>query len=158
VADFTAVLDASVLYSAALRDLLLTLAAGDLYRPAWSELIHNEWMRNVIAKYGRGAAINAYVRATRRRMDAVFPDALVNGFEGLIASLNLPDPEDRHVLAATIQIGATAIVTYNLRHFPSPALAGFGIEVLHPDGFVDRRSTPLSMRSESYVRGFGHLL
>jgi hypothetical protein len=102
VANFTSVLDASILYSAALRDLLLSLAANSLYRPAWSELIHDEWMRNVITNHGGGPSIQAHVARTRQRMDTFFPDALIDGFHSLIAGLSLPDPKDRHVLAAAI--------------------------------------------------------
>lgn len=137
MASFTAVLDASILYSAALRDLVLSLAANGLYRPAWSKLIHDEWMRSVITNHGGGAAIQAHVDLTRQRMDTVFPDALVDGFQALIAGLSLPDPKDRHVLAAAIHAGAAVILTYNLRDFPSSELAKFGIEAWHPDEFVE---------------------
>jgi predicted nucleic acid-binding protein len=137
VANLTSVLDASILYSAALRDLVLSLAANGLFRPAWSELIHNEWMRNVITNHGGGAAIQAHAAQTRQRMDTIFPDALVDGFQVLMASLTLPDPKDHHVLAAAIHARAALIVTYNLRDFPSSELAKFGIEAWHPDEFVE---------------------
>ena len=137
MANFTSVLDASILYSAALRDLVLSLAANGLYRPAWSELIHDEWMRNLITNQGGGASIQAYATQTRQRMDAIFPAALVDGFQTLITGLTLPDATDRHVLAAAIHAGAAVIVTYNLRDFPSSELAKFGIEAWHPDEFVE---------------------
>lgn len=137
MANFTSVLDASILYSAALRDLVLSLAANGLYRPVWSELIHDEWMRNVITNHGSGSAIQAYADRTRQRMDTIFPDALVDGFQPLIAGLTLPDAKDRHVLATAIHAGAAAIVTYNLRDFPASELAKFGIEAWHPDEFVE---------------------
>jgi predicted nucleic acid-binding protein len=137
VTNFTSVLDASILYSAALRDLALSLAANGLYRPAWSELIHDEWMRNLIANHGGGAAIQAHAARTRQRMDAIFPDAMVDGFQALIAGLTLPDAKDRHVLATAIHAGAAVIVTYNLRDFPPSELAKFGIEAWHPDEFVE---------------------
>ena len=137
MANFTSVLDASILYSAAVRDLVLSLAANGLYRPAWSEMIHDEWMRNLIANQGGGAAIRAYASRARQRMEAIFPDALVDGFQPLIAGLTLPDPSDRHVLAAAVHVGAAVIVTYNLRDFPISELAKFGIEAWHPDDFVE---------------------
>ena len=137
MANFTSVLDASILYSAALRDLVLSLAANGLYRPVWSELIHDEWMRNLITNQGGGASIQAYAARTRQRMDAIFPDALIDGFQALIAGLTLPDAKDRHVLAAAIHAGAAVIVTYNLRDFPASELAKFGIEAWHPDEFVE---------------------
>ena len=111
MANITAVLDASILYSAALRDLVLSLAAKGLYRPLWSQLIHDEWTRSVITNHGDGPTIQAHIERTRQRMDTVFPDALADGFQTLIGSLTLPDPKDRHVLAAAIQAGAAVIVT-----------------------------------------------
>jgi hypothetical protein len=45
----------------------------------------------------------------------------------------LPDPKDRHVLAAAIESEADVIVTLNLRHFPSSVLEKLGIEAQSPD-------------------------
>lgn len=64
------------------------------------------------------------------------PDCLVRGYEPLIRGLVLPDPDDRHVLAAAVKCGAQAIVTFNLRDFPASALQELEIEALHPDEFV----------------------
>ena len=50
--------------------------------------------------------------------------------------LELPDRNDRHVLAAAIRCGASVIVTLNLSDFPAHALANFRIEAQHPDDFV----------------------
>ncbi len=69
-------------------------------------------------------------------MDLHATDALVAGYEGLIDGLHLPDPDDRHVLAAAIRGRADVIVTANLRHFPAQVLRPFGIEPRHPDEFV----------------------
>jgi hypothetical protein len=48
----------------------------------------------------------------------------------------LPDPDDRHILAAAIHAGADVIVTCNLTDFPAETLAGFNIEAQHPDDFL----------------------
>nr|WP_237028304.1 PIN domain-containing protein [Pectobacterium carotovorum] len=70
-------------------------------------------------------------------MDRAIPDGLVNGYEALIAGLTLPDPDDRHVLAAAIRCGASVIVTFNQRDFPTDVLASYGVESQHPDEFVE---------------------
>ncbi len=69
-------------------------------------------------------------------MDHHAPDAVVAGYEHLIAGLRLPDPNDRHVLAAAIQGRADVIVTTNLVDFPPEALEPYRIEAQHPDEFL----------------------
>jgi hypothetical protein len=69
-------------------------------------------------------------------MDAAVPDCIVEGYEALISALDLPDPDDRHVLAAAIQGRVNVIVTYNLADFPADTLAVYGLEAQHPDEFV----------------------
>jgi hypothetical protein len=69
-------------------------------------------------------------------MNTAVRDCLVTGYEDLIASLSLPDPNDRHVLAAAIRAGANVIVTCNLSDFPQKTLAQFDIEAQHPDDFL----------------------
>ena len=61
---------------------------------------------------------------------------LVDGYQGLVASLHLPDPRDRHVLAAAIHCGADAIVTSNLKDFPAASLDHYEVEAQHPDDFL----------------------
>jgi hypothetical protein len=69
-------------------------------------------------------------------MNAHVLDCLVTGYESLIPTFTLPDPGDRHVLAAAIRCGADVIVTANLKHFPDEALKAFGMEAQHPDDFL----------------------
>jgi hypothetical protein len=71
-------------------------------------------------------------------MDLHVQDCLITGYESLIPTLTLPDPGDRHVLAAAIHGGANLIVTYNLSDFPAAILSQFHIEAIHPDEFVSR--------------------
>ncbi len=122
MSQFTAVYDACVLYPAPLRSLLMYLAVTDLYRARWSNDIHEEWMRSVVEDHPD--ITRAQVERIRDLMNAHVRDCLVTGYESLIPSLTLPDPDDRHVLAAAIRCGADAIVTANLKHFPAgPALS-----------------------------------
>ena len=71
-------------------------------------------------------------------MDIHVSDVLVTGFEDLVPSLELPDPGDRHVLAAAIRAEADIIVTANLKDFPASSLAPHGLEAEHPDAFLAR--------------------
>ena len=132
--SFTALYDASVLYPAAVRNLLMRLALGGLFRARWSERIHDEWTRAVLRD--RPDLTREKLARTRALMDAHASDALVEGFEALIDTLALPDPDDRHVLAAAIHGRADVIVTANLRDLPAEALRPFGIAAQHPDEFV----------------------
>jgi predicted nucleic acid-binding protein len=134
VASFIALYDACVLYPAPLRDLLMQMALTDLYRAKWSPMIHDEWMRNLLRN--RPDLTRERLERTRERMDAHTRDCLVIGFEDLIGALDLPDPDDRHVLAAAIHGRADVIVTYNLPHFPPEHLSPYGIEAQHPDEFL----------------------
>ncbi|MFM7592532.1 MAG: PIN domain-containing protein, partial [Isosphaeraceae bacterium] len=93
-------LDANVLYPAPLRDLLIRLAQNGLIRPKWSNAIHDEWMRNLV---NNNPSLNPdRLIRTKNLMNDAVRDCLVQGFEPLINSLTLPDPDDRHVLAAAI--------------------------------------------------------
>ena len=69
-------------------------------------------------------------------MDSHIRDAKVTGFEPMIDTLELPDPDDRHVLAAAIRCNADAIVTFNLKDFPQYYLDTYHIYTLHPDDFI----------------------
>jgi len=128
------VLDACVLYPAGLRSLMMWLAVHGLIRPKWSEQIHEEWMRNVLKD--RPDLTPAQLERTRRLMDEHGGDCLVTGHEQHIASLTLPDMDDRHVVAAGIEAGADAIITWNLGDFPTTVIKGYGIEVRTPDQLV----------------------
>jgi hypothetical protein len=131
-----ALYDACVLYPAPLRDLPMRLALTGLFQARWTEDIHDEWIRNVLAD--RPDISSQSLKRCRELMDQHVPDSLITGYEGLIPTLTLPDPDDRHVLAAAIHGGAGVIVTFNLDDFPATALGPYGIEAVHPDEFVSR--------------------
>ena len=123
---YAALLDANVLYPAPTRDLLMQLAVSDVYKAKWSADIHREWIDALL----RNGTTRERAKLERTR------DAVVTGYEALIPALTLPDPNDRHVLAAAITGRCDVIVTNNLKHFPDDALAPFGLEAQHPDEFL----------------------
>lgn len=131
---FTALFDANVLYPAPLRDLLLQLATAKLFRARWSNAIHEEWIGT--AKKVRPEVPFTKWDELRGFMDAHAEDCLVTDFEPLIEILSLPDPDDRHVLAAAIKGRADVIVTFNLRHFPEAILNKYDLTAQHPDVFI----------------------
>lgn len=134
MANFTAVYDACVLYPAPLRDLLMELALTDLFRARWTDAIHDEWIRNVLKN--RPDLTLEQLTRTKNLMNANVRDCLVTGYEAIIAGLQLPDPDDGHVLAAAIRCNASVIVTFNLNDFPTQALASYSVEAQHPDAFI----------------------
>ncbi len=113
---------------------MMWLAVHGLIRPKWSEQIHEEWMRNVLKD--RPDLTPKQLERTRRLMDEHGGDCLVTGHEQHIADLTLPDLNDRHVVAAGIEAGADAIITWNLGDFPTAVIEGYGIEVRTPDQLV----------------------
>jgi predicted nucleic acid-binding protein len=131
---FVVVDDACVLYPAPLRDLLMRLAVKGLVRARWTDQILDECFRNILAN--RPELNAASLQRTRDLMNRAIRDVMVTGHEGLIAGLDLPDPDDRHVLAAAIRAGAQVIVTANLSDFPNDKLGAYSVEAQHPDEFV----------------------
>ncbi len=61
-------------------------------------------------------------------MNVAVPDAIVRDYDHLIEQLDMPDPSDRHVLAAAIVASADIVVT-------SKADIPSSITVLSPDDF-----------------------
>ncbi len=136
VADRSVViLDANVLYPFRVRDILLQLYDSGLYRARWTEPILDEWGRSLLK---RKPHLEASIRRQQQVLRERFPEALVTGYETLMSSLTLPDPDDRHVLAAAIRCGAQHIVTENLSDFPAEMLDSFGIKPFGADAFLSR--------------------
>ncbi len=101
------------------------LSMVGLFDAKWTEIIHQEWIRNFLKK-------NQHLEISRLQkikdlMNAAIPSAHIHEsyFSNLIPSLNLPDKNDRHVLAAAIVSKADVIVTFNLKDFPRNILAGY---------------------------------
>lgn len=134
ISNFTVVYDACVLYPAPLRDFLMQLALTDLFRAKWTNEIHDEWIRNLLLN--RPDLKVEDLTRTKDLMNRHVRDCLVTGYEYLIPSLTLPDPNDRHVLAAAIKGSARVIVTFNLPDFPETILEQYDMEAQHPDEFI----------------------
>lgn len=134
IGRYTAVLDACVLHPVFVRGALLWFAAERLYRPLWSADILDEWQRSLVRKFPDAPAER--FAAQRALIESEFEDAMVSGYGGIAPGLDLPDPDDRHVLAAAIIGRADAIITANLKDFPQAQTLPFNVEVIHPDDFL----------------------
>lgn len=134
MARFSAVLDACVLVPIAQADTLLHLAEVELYRPVWSGRILDE-AAHALERIHPDMLESGAARRRIRVMDDAFDDARVEGWEALVSGIELPDPDDRHVVAAAIQGRADLIITANLKDFPREVLDRFNIEVQSPDEF-----------------------
>lgn len=132
---FIAVYDANVLYPNTLRDLLIRIAQlPHLVRAKWTEDILDE-VADALRKNLPGITDDKITRL-RSLMNTAVRDCLVTGYEPLIPVLDLPDLDDRHVLAAAIKAKAQIIVTRNLKHFPRAKLASWDLMAKSPDSFV----------------------
>ncbi|HRO11131.1 PIN domain-containing protein [Amaricoccus sp.] len=129
---FTVVVDTDVLVGALSRNVVLSLAEEGFFRPRWSATTLAEFETAFVRLYGDAET----ARRQRRNIEDAFPEAVVCDGEALIDGLALPDPNDRHVLAAAIKTRASVIVTNNLKDFPKEALAIHQIEPMKVDDFV----------------------
>jgi len=112
----------------------MRLALTDLYHAKWTQEIHKEWMGNLLKN--RPDLTTERLESIRAKMDLYVRDCIVEGYQELISGIKLPDPNDRHVLAAAIKANAKTIVTYNLSDFPASHLAKYEIDAQHPDEFL----------------------
>ena len=119
---FSAFLDTCVLVPSRGRDVLLQVALGRVFRPLWSSEIFRELdytLRRLDQERGAPSeATDAYLARLHQQMEISFPDAVVTDWEQVVGSIDLPDPNDRHVVAAAIVGRADVIVTENSRDFP----------------------------------------
>jgi predicted nucleic acid-binding protein len=129
-----AVYDACVLYPFHLRNVLIQSAFDGLVDARWTDDIHDEWMRNLAAN--TPTLPIERLEVTRDRMKSVLPEADVANYRPLVAGPKLPDPDDRHVLAAAIAGKASIIVTWNLKDFPAGDLSPYGVTSKSPDDFL----------------------
>lgn len=134
MARYAVIYDACVLYPAPLRDLLIQLATANLFRAQWTEQIHAEWIRSLLEKEPHRDPKK--LERTKLLMNNSVMDSCVTGYEYLTRTIELPDPDDRHVVAAALHAKADAIVTFNLKDFPTNSLKPLNLEAIHPDDFI----------------------
>jgi predicted nucleic acid-binding protein len=138
-----AVIDADVLYRRHPRNLLVWHAIAGLFELHWSARILDETRRHLIernlAKSGepRADAVDrTLVRATdaleRARAGSLVPEAEIAAHEPHMPN----EPKDRHVLAAAVAVGATVVITTNVRDFAGADTAGLGVAAQTPDQFL----------------------
>jgi predicted nucleic acid-binding protein len=117
-----------------MRDILMQLAVTDLFKARWTDDIHREWIEALLRQQPERS--REKLERTRDLMNQNTRDSLIYGYEAIIPSLELPDPDDRHVLAAAIVGRCDVIVTQNLKDFPEEVLSVYNIETQHPDVFL----------------------
>jgi predicted nucleic acid-binding protein len=131
---FVVVYDANVLYPSTLRDLLIRIAQTGLVQAKWTDQILDEVFASL--RNNRPDLDPARLHRTRDLMNGAVRDCRVTDYESLIEGLSLPDPDDRHVLAAAIRARAQVIVTHNLADFPAETLQTWDVQAKSPDDFV----------------------
>lgn len=136
---FTAFVDACTLAGALKRNMLLSLAEADFFRIRWSAPVLEETQRAIAGMLTKKGVADAEERAARAiaAMRRAFADADVAGFEPLLSvCVDLPDPNDAHVIAAALKTQAAVIVTDNIKDFPSALLSGLNLEARTADTFL----------------------
>jgi len=132
---FIVIYDANVLYPNTLRDLLIRIAQQPhLVQAKWTNDILDEMLGAL--QRNRSDITEEKAAGLRELINESIRDCLVTGYWPLVDALELPDPADRHVLAAAIKAGAQLIVTRNLKDFPPKTLAQWDIRPKSPDHFV----------------------
>lgn len=127
------VIDACMLFPTVLRELVLGAAETGAFTPLWSARILEEWRRAAARQSERDGII---AEGEIALINVRFPEALVETDPDAHNGLSLPDPDDVHVLATAIDGGAEALMTLNLRDFPTNTLSAHGILRRDPDGVL----------------------
>jgi hypothetical protein len=129
-----AVFDACILYPFHLRNIVVQAAVDGLVEARWTDEIHDEWIRNLTT--ATPALSLGRLQATKRLMNQALPRATIDEYRDYIPAVSLPDPDDRHVVAAAIAAGASLILTWNLHDFPLTELKKFGLRRENPNSFL----------------------
>lgn len=132
------VIDANIFITSWVTDLLLSSSAQGLFIPLASEDILLEVREHIATAWKKvpSADPQRYVSQLARYLSDM--RRIVDGYSQLIASVELPDPDDRHVLAAAIQGHAQYILTWNIKDFPPSSLAAYDIRAITPDELMSQ--------------------
>jgi hypothetical protein len=125
-----ALVDANVLYSNHLRNLLLQMAQNGAFEVRWTAEIEDEWLRNM-----EPDTQNRITSGTLPLIRKFFPEALVGNFDPTLKT-GRTDAKDRHVAAAARHISPCVLVKENVRHFDVAVLREANVEVRTADEFL----------------------
>ncbi len=152
------VLDACVLMSTVLRQLLLRVADLGVFQPVWTERIGEEWRRNAARLWQVPPDMLA------ERWDAMnqrFPGAMESDIQAYEAVLRYSDPKDFHVIAAGLARRARCglqhtptvrVMTWNLKDFNRSELRRQGLDAFAPDHFLAQWWQADAQKLEAAVR------
>lgn len=131
------VLDACVLYPTVMREILLKTAQTGLFVPLWSERILSEWHH---AATGTEEEAHHAIGVEIALLKATWLDALILDTYSTDNHENptfwLPDPADIHVLETALTGQADAIMTLNIKDFPTRILSKHRLLRFMPDDFL----------------------
>ena len=135
---YTAIIDACVFFGMLKTDALMSLCTRGLFASKWSRRIEDEWMGHLNQKLPDK---QQQITNRQEQMRLAVPDWEVceDGIATIEPSLQLPDKDDRHVLAATIVGHADCIVTDDKRGFDEAIVNQYGIEVIDTDKFISNQ-------------------
>ena len=150
---FTVVLDTNVLFGGLHRNIALSLAEADLYRPKWSTQTCDELERVLSERISPEKS-----KLQVSRINRAFPDASLTPKQALIEASELPDPDDRHVLATAIQSRAALIATDNLKDFPHEKLEIYEVSAVSADQFFSDCITVSELTAVAQMRALRHRL
>lgn len=129
--------DANVLYSRVLRDFLLYAANEEIISITWSRAVLDETVVHLVEN------VDGFTAESGDRlisaMNAAFPYAEFTPTShdyAQLGELDLPDEDDRHVLAAALAAEATVLCTSNVKDFPDATVEPLGLVVMTPDDLL----------------------
>lgn len=166
-------LDANVLYSRVLSDYFVQLQAAGVVTVKWSSRILDEVVRNKKEAAtahcddpGQLRALLAAAEGLRTYAQTHYATSYIEPSEKhyvRFADLQMPDPDDRHVVAAAVAAEATHLCTADILDFPDAVMERVGVERIKPDALLHEYAArnPLAMvqthqRVIGWTRGTTH--